>query len=91
MAYSENGIRMAPFETFKEHQERAWSEEPYNEEFIKRCRKKALEYNDEEFGAAYALHELELSVPLHYRAKILEGTMDLTRFKQHLKDIHLRL
>lgn len=89
MAYIENGIRMAPFETFSEHHARAWSEEPYNEEFIKKCREKALEYNEELFGVD-ALYELKLVVPMHYRSKVLEGTRSLDALEQHLKDIHFR-
>lgn len=90
MAYSENGIRMAPFETFIEHHERAYSEFPYSDDFIDRCRAKALEYNKEEFIGVSLLHELELSIPMHYRTKVLQGTKDLSNFKQHLRDIHLK-
>ncbi len=91
MAYSENGIRMAPFETFSEHSKRAWSDEPYNEDFIKKCREKAVEYDNEDgFTQESALYQLELCVPMHYRAKVLEGTRDLSRFKQHLKDINFK-
>lgn len=91
MAYSENGIRMAPFETFPEHHARAWSDEPYNEKFISRCREKALEYNNEPFIGVSLLHELKLAIPMHYRSKVLDGTKCLYAYEQHLKEIGLRL
>ncbi len=91
MAYSENGIRIAPFESFKEHHERAHSESPYNEDFIDRCRAKALEYNDEPFIGVSLLHELKLAVPVHCRTKVLNGTKCLYAYEQHLKEIGLRV
>lgn len=91
VAHIENGVRRAPFETFPEHHERAWSDEPYSEEFLRRCREKALEYNNEEFIGASLLHEIKLAVPMHYRGKVLEGTMDLSSYEQHLKEIRLRV
>ena len=38
-------VTQAPFETFPEHALREQSDEPYNGEFIQRCREKALEYD----------------------------------------------
>ncbi len=90
MAYKVNGIRMAPFETFKEYDERVNSDEPYNEDFINRCRAKALEYDNEPIFGVSCLYEIKLAIPMHYRDKVLEGTKSTLGFEQHLKDIGLR-
>ena len=64
----------APFETFPEHAAREKSGVPYSEEFIKRCREKALEYDKEDkFLRPSLLNELKLCIPLHYRAKVFDG------------------
>ena len=67
-------ILMAPFETFREHGEREESGEPYNNVFIQRCRKKALEYDKlDEFLRPSLLRDLKKCVPMHYRGKVFEG------------------
>lgn len=67
-------IERAPFETYAEHYERANSDEPYNETFIERCRKKALEYDKlDEFLRPDLLMSLKKCIPLHYRSKVFEG------------------
>lgn len=74
MAYSENGIEMAPFETFWEHGIRAESGEPYNEAFIKRCREEALKYDKmDEFLRPSLLRDLKKCIPFHYRSKVFDG------------------
>ncbi len=73
-------VRMAPFETFAEHDERARSEAPYNEAFINRCRAKALEYDQlDQILRAGLLQELEQCIPLHYRAKVFDGIRSFGR------------
>jgi hypothetical protein len=65
---------MAPFETFAEHYQREQSGEPYNEAFIKRCRKEALKYDKMDvFLRSSLLCSLEKCVPLHYRGKVFDG------------------
>ena len=67
-------MRMAPFETFREHGERENSESPYNEAFINRCREKALEYDKEDkFLGPSLLRDLVKCVPLHFRGKVFDG------------------
>ena len=73
-----NGVYQAPWETFYDHRIRAESEAPYNEEFIKKCREKALEYNEINgvnggVPDLYLLSELFLAVPFHKRSKVFSG------------------
>ena len=65
---------MAPFETFVEHGEREESGEPYNKEFINRCREKALEYDklDESLRMSL-LSDLKKCIPMHYRDDVFGG------------------
>jgi len=65
---------MAPFETFSEHFKREASSEPYNEEFIERCRENALQYDKmDEFLRPSLLRSLMKCVPLHYKSKVFDG------------------
>jgi len=67
-------IMIAPFETFREHADREKSEEPYNEVFIKQCRKKALEYDKlDEFLRPSLLRDLKRCIPLHHRSEVFDG------------------
>lgn len=67
-------IMKAPFETFREHAEREKSDEPYNEDFIRRCREKALEYDKlNEFLRPSLLKDLKKCIPVHYRNKVFDG------------------
>lgn len=60
-------VKLAPFETFREHYERAVSDSPYNDEFIERCRQKALEYSKmDEFLRPSLLGELKKCIPRHF-------------------------
>ncbi|HZK57539.1 MAG TPA: hypothetical protein VFD17_04425 [Clostridia bacterium] len=71
---SVNGVCMAPFETFEEHGNRARSETPYNDEFIKRCRKEALRYSEmSDFLGPPNLKALVPCIPFHYRKIVFEG------------------
>ena len=67
---------LAPFETFAEHYERERSGEPYNTQFIARCREKALQYDKEdEFLRPSLLRDLEKCIPFHYRRKVFDGIL----------------
>lgn len=65
---------MAPFETFAEHGERERSEEPYSDNFIKRCRAKALEYDEKpRFIRISMLEDLQRCIPFHRRSEVFNG------------------
>ena len=67
-------ITKAPFETFRSYDDRCALEEPYNDTFLAECRRKALEYDKEDkFLRGPLLTDLERSIPLHFRGKVLEG------------------
>ena len=67
-------ITQAPFETFAAHEDRKNMECPYNDTFIAECRKKAIEYNQEDvFLRDSLLSDLQQAVPLHYRGKVFDG------------------
>jgi hypothetical protein len=63
----------APWETFSEARKREESGEPYNREFINKCREKALEYNKEEWGKNSLLKDLWICIPFHRRKEVFEG------------------
>ena len=70
-------IKMAPFETFREHGERASSEEPYSNEFINKCREKALEYDKERPMLRRALLlSLQECIPRHFKEEVFGGIGD---------------
>jgi len=74
MEISENGVMMTPWETFREHWERAKSGEPYNDVFLKKCREKALEYDKgDPFLRGIRLSDLRLCVPRHFQEKVFDG------------------
>ena len=65
---------LAPFETFKENYEREISELQYNDEFIKKCREKALEYDKyDQILRCGLLQELNRCLPLHRRSEVFSG------------------
>jgi hypothetical protein len=67
-------ICLAPFESLGEHAVRAASEEPYSDEFIKRCRDKAQEYDREEWPLRTALlRELKPCIPRHFQGEVFAG------------------
>jgi hypothetical protein len=62
---------LAPFETFAQHAERERSGEPYNDNFIKRCRDAALRYDNGDADLRrILLSELKKCVPFHRRAEV---------------------
>ena len=64
----------APFETFREHAIREQSDEPYSEDFIQRCREKALGYDKlERILRVPLLQDLKKCIPMHYRARVFDG------------------
>ena len=67
-------VTMAPFETFAAHAKRAQSDEPYSDEFINRCREKALEYDKlDVFLRGISLNDLKMAVPYHRTAEVFAG------------------
>ena len=74
MAYMENSVVMAPFETFWEHGERANSEEPYNDAFVKKCREKAMEYDQSSSMLRWSLlKDIRQCLPRHFHAEVFKG------------------
>ena len=67
-------MTMAPFETFPEFNAREKSGIPYSDEYLEKCRKKALEYSKEDvFLRGILLSDLQRAIPLHARAKVFDG------------------
>ena len=67
-------IILARFETIAECAARAASDEPYSEEFIRKCREKAQEYDKEEWPLRTALlRELKPCVPRHFQGEVFAG------------------
>ena len=66
-------ITLAPFETLAEHGQRERSEEPYNEDFINRCREKAQEYAQlDGILRPSLLSDLRKCVPRHFWTRVFE-------------------
>lgn len=77
-------ITMAPFETFGEHAARASSEDPFSDEFVAKCREKALEYDKERPILRNALLiDLQQCVPRHFKEEIFR---DIGAFGWGLKE-----
>lgn len=67
-------VTQAPFETFTEYNDRVGTGEPYNEDFLSRCRDKAKEYDREDvFLRGSLLRDLQKSIPIHYRSRVFDG------------------
>lgn len=68
------GVTKAPFETFPDFADREAMESPYNEEFLAKCRAKAMEYDKEDiFLRGDLLSALQRSVPHHFRGMVFDG------------------
>jgi len=77
--------RIAPFETFFEHNARITSNEPYNEAFLGRCRREALRYDKmDKILRDISLSDLQKSIPLHFQGKVFDGIS----FVDVLRDQH---
>lgn len=66
-----NRIKQAPFETFAEHAHREASNNPFNDDFIRKCRDKYVEYlSEDKIIRASLLNDLRAAVPYHFRSVV---------------------
>ena len=64
-------VIQAPFETFEEHRLREDSDDPYNEEYIRRCKDAVSRYEKkDDMLRPSLLSDLRMAVPRHFQRRV---------------------